>query len=504
MAKAKKPITKRQRSMIIAGAVLLAAVLVVAILAIIPGGNTEEESSSESSAPELITLVSSTADNVKEVRIENDNGGYTAVVEPETVDGETTYMLSVTELGDIQAINSTNLTSLSTRLTSIKATQLITEDAGRKSEFGFDAPQATVKYSFRDGTGATIYIGADAPDSAGYYVMFEDKIYLAQTNMCTLFLQDYKFFVDMALTPEVDLEQYAVTFAGFTLGGTMRPDEIKVSYDKDAVARSEYILVSSSYRMTCGELEKSVRSSIVDNYFNTVLNLTAAEVMAVEPTDAELKKYGLDEPYSVVGFSIYSDEAMTETVDYTLKISEPKDGSCYIMHDDVDVIYRMDFVEKTMLDITFNEMVDNISILPYITKVEQIVYRTPEKEYVFDLEHFTNDEGKEDINVTCGGKTLITDYFRTFYGTTIGITGDEYLDAEDVPDISTLGEPILEIIYKYTGDVKEDDIVQVYEGPTRRSYVAYNGKIEFLSKTTKVTLSMKNCEKVLNDQETSY
>ena len=123
---------------------------------------------------------------------------------------------------------------------------------------------------------------------------------------------------------------------------------------------------------------------------------------------------------------------------------------------------------------------------------------------MFDLEHFTNDEGKEDMNVTCGGKTLITDYFRTFYGTTIGITGDEYLDAEDVPDISTLGEPILEIIYKYTGDVKEDDIVQVYEGPTRRSYVAYNGKIEFLSKTTKVTLSMKNCEKVLNDQETSY
>ena len=172
MAKAKKPITKRQRSMMIAGAVLLAAVLVVVVLALIPGGKPEEESSSESSSTELITLVSSTADNVKEVEIKNDNGGYTAVVEPETVDGETTYMLSVKELGDIQALNSTNLTSLSSRLTSIKATQLITEDAGRKSEFGFDAPQATVKYSFRDGTGATIYIGADAPDSAGYYVMF--------------------------------------------------------------------------------------------------------------------------------------------------------------------------------------------------------------------------------------------------------------------------------------------------------------------------------------------
>ncbi len=504
MAKAKKPMTKRQRSMVIAGVALLAAILVVVILIVVPGGKPVEESSSESSAVELIPLISSTADNIEKVEVENVNGGYTAVVEKETQDGEISYVLSIEELGDTMAFNSGNLTSLSSRLPSIKATQLMTEDMSRKGEFGFDKPQATVKYSFRDGGSATVYIGLDTPSGNGYYMLFEDKIYIATTSMCTLFLQDYSYFVDMTLTPEVDLEQYSVDYAGFKLGGTLRPEEIEISFDDKAATESEYILISSSYRMTCGELEKYVRTSVVDNYFKTVLNLKATEVIAVEPDAATLKKYGLDEPYSTVEFSLFADAEKTDTASYTLKISEPKDGSCYVMHDDVDIIYKMDFAEKTMLDISFNDMVDNMSLLPYITKVEQVVYRTQDAEYVFELEHFKNDEDKDDINVTCNGKTLNTEYFRTFYGTTIGITGDEYLNAEDVPDISELGKPVLEITYKYAGNVKDDDVVQIYEGPTRRSYVAYNGKIEFLSKTTKVNLSIKNCEKVLNDQETSY
>ncbi len=506
MSQAKKPLTKRQRSMLLAGIALLAAILVIVLLLIIPDskGTDESSSSSGTSQVELIPLVEATAENLKKVEVVNDAGGYTALIEKVTKDGKDSYTIAIEELGDISALNTSNINSLSSRLTSIKATQLISEDASRKGEFGLDKPQATVKYTFADGSGATVEIGAEAPDGAGYYMLHDGRIYLAQTNMGLIFLQDYRYFVDMTITMAVDLEQYAVTFAGFKLGGTLRPEEIDISYDPDAGTRSEYVLVNSSYRMTCGELEKTVRSSIIDNYFKTVLNLTATEVVAIEPDEAELKKYGLDEPYSTVEFSLFTDSENKESVSYTLRFSEPKDGSCYVMHDDVDVIYKIDTAEKTMLDVSFNDMVDNMTLLPYITKLSRIVYKTPEKEYVFDLDNFINDEGKEDLTVTCDGKTLNTDYFRTFYGTTIGITGDEYLNVEDVPDIASLGKPILEIIYEYTDSAKENDVVQIYEGPTRRSYVAYNGKIEFLSKTTKVTLSMKNCEKVINGQETSY
>ena len=505
MAKAKKPLTKRQRSMLIAAAALLVVVLVVVIIAVIPGGKGEEESSSSQvSTVELITLVEAAPGDLDRVEVSNVNGGYTALLATETVDGTETYKMRIEELGKVDAIDTANFSALSSRLSSIKATDLITDDMSRKGEFGFDSPQSTVKYVFNDGREVTIYIGDAAPSTAGYYVMSEDKIYLAQLNMCTLFLQDYRYFVDRALTLSVDLEQYSVQFAGFKLGGTMRPDEIVINYDPSVMTESEYILVGSSYRMKAGELEKGVRASIIDNYFPTVLNLTASDVMVVEPTEAELKEYGLAEPYSEVEFSLFLDETMKDFYSYTLKISEPKDGACYVMHDDVDIIYKMDFSDKTMLDVTFNDMVDTMPLLPYITKIESIVYKTPENEYVFEIEHYTDEDDKDQIIVTCNGETLNSDYFRTFYGTTIGITGDEYLNVEDVPDIATLGEPILEITYKYIGSEKADDVVAVYKGPTRRSYVAHNGQIEFLTKTTKVELSMKNCVKVLNGEETSY
>ena len=72
MAKAKKPLTKRQRSMLIAAAALLVVVLVVVIIAVIPGGKGEEESSSSQvSTVELITLVEAAPGDLDRVEVSN-------------------------------------------------------------------------------------------------------------------------------------------------------------------------------------------------------------------------------------------------------------------------------------------------------------------------------------------------------------------------------------------------------------------------------------------------
>ncbi|MBE6883405.1 MAG: DUF4340 domain-containing protein [Ruminococcaceae bacterium] len=510
MAKTKKAMTKRQRSLVTAAIALLAVILVVVIILVLPEKEKEEESTSSStSVADLIPLISYKPEEVAELKVENDKDGYTVVVYEDKTkndDGEEeiSYSMEMEELEGISVLDSANFSVLSSKMTNIKAEELITEDVSRKGEFGFDDPLATLTFKLRDGSSNTLIIGAAAPADAGYYVLYEDKIYLAQTSTCEIFLKGYRDFVAMTLTMEVDLEQYSIMFAGLKISGTLHPEEIEISYDAEATAASEYVLTSTTYKMKAGDIEKGVRSLIVDEKFKTLLNLKASEVIEANPTEAQLKEYGLDEPYSEIEFSLFADAEQKETVEYSIKISEPVDGSCYVMHDDVNVIYKMDIPEENMFKYTFNDMVNTMPLVPYITKVERMILTTPEKEYVFDIEHILDEEEKEDIIVTYEGRTLISDYFRTFYGTCIGITGDEYVNIEEMPSINSLGKPLLEITFQYINGGREDDVISIYEGPIRRAYVAYNGQLEFLSKTTKLETALENLEKVLNDQETSY
>jgi len=506
MAKAKKTLTKRQRSLVTAGIVLAALLLVVGVILVIPAADPLDGESSESSQKEEgIRILEMDPEAIKDITVENAFCEYTLELITGTYDNGEEYVNGkIKEMEGVVVPDTQSLNNLAYYAVDLFARQIITDDLSRKAEFGLDDPEVTVTYNFKDGSTDVLLLGAVDASAHGRYALYNDVIYLAYDAAIGLYAKDYASFVSAGITPEYNVEEDDFSYREIKFSGTYYPEEIVVSYDKEAFVQNEYVLSTSAYKLTCGDIVKKANMDTIEKRFVTIYNLVATEIAEVCPTEATIAKYGLDKPYIQIDFAIYNDDTRTEATEYLIKISEPKDGVCYAMNQYNDTIFVLSVDGVDAFGLTFSDLVNKMTLIPYITKVGEIEYNTPDGKYVFTLEHFTNDNDEADIVVECEGRRLITKYFRTLYTSTIGITGDDYLDLEDIPDIDTLGEPEVEVIIKYADGGRDDDVISMYKGPTLRYYVAYNGQIEFLSQSNKIDLMLKNIVKILNDEAPSF
>ena len=505
MAKSKKPLTKRQRSLVTAGAILAALILVVGVLFVLPSAEQPEESESSSEKEEGIRIFGFDSKMLETIEVENAFCEYTIDITTGTYDSGEEYTAgTIRELENVVNVDTTSIGQLVYYGVDLFARQIITDDLSRKAEFGLDDPEIVLTYNFSDGTSDQLYLGAVDASAIGRYVLYNDTIYLAYDAAIGLYAKDFKEYVSAGISPERTDEETDVSYKYFNFSGTKYTNDIIITYNEESFNQNEYVLNTSAYDLVYGDVKKTASMDAVEQRFINIFNRTAKEIVEVDPDDATVAKYGLDEPYVRIDYAVYTDDTHTEAIEYFIKITEPVDGVCYAMNQTEDVIFLMEIAGNDVFTMGYNDVVNKMSLVPFITKVEEISYKTPDGEYVFTLEHFTNDEDEADIIVECDGQRMITDYFRTLYTSTIGITANEYLDVDEIPSTSTLGDPAIEITIKYINGGRDDDTITMYKGPALRYYVAYNGQVEFLTQNTKVDLMLNNITKVLNNEEPEF
>lgn len=142
-------------------AVLLVAALTITAVIVIPKLKKNEGGSADNPA---LTLVNRAANEVAQMEVQNQHGSLTFVKEGDawTIQGS----------GDAN-LDSARISVALQGATLVKGTTLVQEGADNLEQFGFDAPSATVRATYTDGSAATYLVGAMTSDQSGYYAMME-------------------------------------------------------------------------------------------------------------------------------------------------------------------------------------------------------------------------------------------------------------------------------------------------------------------------------------------
>lgn len=341
--------------------------------------------------------------------------------------------------------------------------KVITLEKEKASEYGFDKPRATVTVTYSDKTKAVIYVGDDAPQSAGTYIKFGDgdAVYLVTTDSVSAF--DYGLTDLMSLTiNDSASDSDSSQASSIKLSGTAFSQEIElVPNDSDKNSASYKIVKPSEQYASESE------SSLVEG---AIRGLYADSVKMVNPSSSQLSELGLAEPYAAVS-AVYPDI----TVD--LISSKPdSDGNVYLMKKGGNVVYVMSSEKLPWVTTSYEKLLSEYVLSPKMTALSQVSINNGSKTYVFSVSSkdvtTTDDEGNETTStvttVKYNNKEIDVSYFSTLFQ---NISYTELADQEVSGGEKTA---VLTVTYTYESD-NSTDTVTFYETGDSRYLASVNG-----------------------------
>ncbi len=487
---------KNIRIMIISVAAVVILVAMLLILMNLPSSDGDGTSSTASSSS--ISLNETTSDDVSKVEVKNNSDSYT--VEVGNSDSYSVEGLEGFEL------NTTAITALKSDSAGVAATQVVEEQAEDLSIYGLNSPKAEATITYKDGETISLAVGNEAAGNAGTYVTVnsENKVYLFNSAKVDTFSYPLLEYVSKDITPsqeeavaaanggEVSSSEDGQTqtpqFAKMTLSGTVREEPIVVEPAAAISGISQYTITSPK--------QKEADYTKISEYVGAIYGLTADEVAAINPTDADLETYGLKEPYSkiVADFDIGT---------VTLLASAPdEEGNVYVMNGDrTNVVYLLEAETLTWLNATYSDLASKLLFTPNIKDVKTMTVTTPDKTYVFNLTSVTDEDNENSFTttITYEGKELDEDIFKDYYQNMISASCD--VEATEQPT----GDPIFSVKYEYTDSSRTPDVVEYYDAGSRRVFISFNGVCDWMTVSKYVDKMVQDSEKVINGEEiTAY
>ena len=178
---------------------------------------------------------------------------------------------------------------------------------------------------------------------------------------------------------------------------------------------------------------------------------------------------GFAQPYMQVEFDYKN--GTQEPEHYVLRfLAAMEDGSYfYVNAKGSGVIYLVE--RPAFFDISYEKLLLRWFISPLLMDVEGIAVETGSETYDFAVD---NTDAKNPI-VSLDGQPVDISLFRSLFQLLGSAASDGgYLGVQNAPE----GEPVMVITYRYTGD-KDDDVLALYPGDTRRVNAYVNGVCEF-------------------------
>lgn len=487
--KPRKKLPKNILWIIIGTAVVLVIVGIILLLNLLPGDDaqadldpgtkmtlTVDESGEHQAAPLLNkdgeldnnsygNLLNYVPADITQIDLENESGKLSIKCKTAT-NGEgsestdsTTYTLVGFE--DITLLSG-GPDAIASDVSALDFSSIIDIDGKNASDYGFDNPRAIAKITFSDDTTATITVGNDAPTSIGTYVMFGDNktIYLVATDAVDGLFYSVLDLIDLNINETVTNEDNSA-FESVTLSGSAYPSDIEIRPNEDSAIDSTYVMISPQ-KMYISETEGSAISG-------SIRGLYASSAVCVNPTDAQLEKYGLKNPYAKLT-AIYPDTTIT------LRASKPKDDLLYIMADK-NIIYQIAAESVSWVSTSIEKLYPDVVINPNFNSLSNITVKDSSGTYSFDVktvtEAVTNTEGEsenvENTTAFYNKEKLDYDNFHVFYQ---NLCNMQSLSKAD----SVSGSPAITIDISYSTG-RATDTIKIYATNSTKYIAVLNDSI---------------------------
>lgn len=403
-------------------------------------------------------LMSYVPSQIKTIDVENQGGSFT--VASETPSGEAT-VYKIVGFEDY-AIDNTVADEIATHSAALNFTRIIAAD-GNLADFGLDKPRATVNVAYTDDTSAIIRVGDEAAGAAGTYVAFgtTNDVFLVNNEDVANFLYNVNNLISLDITDTMEDSENA-EFSTATISGTRYDDPITLEPNTDDAISSAYIM-TEPVSIPANAIE-------ANDIAGNIRGLYAESVVCVNPSEDQMKSYGLDTPYAAIK-ATYPDTTIT------LSASSPNDdGTVYVYNPDKNVVYTIQLAAvcwaKTGVDLLMPENPLNVK-LRYVSDVD---FSAGDTEFSLSVttktETFTDDDGNQQESststATYNGKDLSEEYFNVFFQnlTTIKNLGAAEESGKD---------KVMSVKLRYTTD-HPDDTLTVYNSDGSKYILEFNGK----------------------------
>lgn len=379
--------------------------------------------------------------------------------------------------GEGLPVNSTNVDALVDALTYVVAEDTVLTNAESVTDYGLDSPTVTVEVTYADDVTVKLEMAALAVGSH-YYLRLDggDTVYLMDSTLPTEVMQTAEAFVGLTMisAPSVGSSDAngSVVLKELSLTGKVRNDQITTIRRKEAEESEEY--ANSVYLLT--EPYFNDTDTVTVNEVSAVTAVTASDVVALHPTEAQLEEYGLKDPYSVakIVLAVYtytSDDNgnmategyYNETTHLMLLGNKDEDGNYYAMVDAMDVVFLVAADSVPWAEKTYQDLANQYLFLRSLNTLSSIACTLDGRENDFTLEHFPDAEELDDqLRVTLDGTQYPTDQFRELYKVlmTLYRTGPAPAEPEGEPLLTvriTPSDPTFDVkeiaIYDYSGSV---------------------------------------------------
>lgn len=460
---------KTTKNIIITLAVLLVLGIAAAALMLTnPQPEAEEESGSSTASESLEKIVDRSITEIGKIDVKNNESGETITLVPTKKDAESeqndTFTLEGWENEDVIKENALNL---ALKFYSIQPTKEIgtVENLSEYGLSGDGAFKGTVTY--KDGTKDSVVIGSEAGETYGRYILYHDVVYITPASK---YLTNTKFdfiakeIVDiptpMTVDPNGNEMEEPFVLKSLRLSGGNYPEAIKLGISDDEVLT--YDITEPIYA--------GVGGSVVDKLVEQLQTITAVGVVAVNATEEEIAKFGLDEPVAVAEYELGEEK-------HTLRLGTPNAGLYGLMLDDCRTIYTVSAKDVDVwADASIYSLRDGFIRLPYIKSVQKVTVTAKDGTDVYDIERILNEERSTedtpfyDLAVSKDGSEIAYKHFQPFYQMLLSVA----LLNEDIREPE--GQPILTVRYDYFNGKHEEIAFYADPNEERRCIATLNGQ----------------------------
>ena len=503
--------SKSVKAVIISAAVLLVLGGALAVL-LITKPKTEPlavDSVTESSGVNAY-VCDRKVETVTSVKVENAEGAFTFTRQKRTVtetneSGEVVstdeYYWTSEELKDVPQSDS-SVKNFISNLASLPEKSLVEENAEDIKKYGLDNPQSTALLKFDDGTEIKMQFGIKNPaDESSVYFRAdnENTVHLVNYYAVAGTFSDVKQFANLVLTEQRESDaKNELEYLKVTRSDMDKPIELEYMSKKAELAESDSDAVTTfnTHRLVepiTAEVDVTKGKDVCYGVYG--LSMSSCEYL--EQTDDNLKKCGLDKPFTTVEFRYGGKEyellignEIREEISDTGSTPMSAVKGYYAIMKGVAGIYTIDKDKVPWCTVKAADIVSPRPLSPYIYSVESVEVRVPEGKYKFDID-------SENKTFSCDGKKLLSEEFKSFYQLLIGAVGEEFYTG------NVSGEPIAEVTFNYKSDYvdaygTESDTLSYYESDDRKCIVALNGTPIFKVRKVYTDRLSENVNAVLN------
>lgn len=371
---------------------------------------------------------------------------------------------------DNSLISSSAINAAADNLASIYASRIMEENQENKSAYGLDNPKIYADVILNEGENYTLYIGDKSPDGSGYYaaVTNDPKIYLVSAGVVNNFNVSPESLANTVIlnAPTVDdvskktdkkyynEEGTLSTFDTITLWGPKYGQKATIS----PIANNDFV----QYSIDLGSYSRYADPDVVEDMFGLMTNgLVAIDTYALEPTDAEIKKYGLDNPELFINIKCGSFSVNLKAVMY-----DEENKYYAVMVDGLNAIYAVTADALDMLDYSLEDYFYQFVFQEYIYEFKNMTVDTGKKTYSFDIKHNTSDDS---FTAKSNGKkiddSLLSAYYQYFL----------VLSPEIKDSYNQNGEVALKATFTYKSSSKGQRVIELVKQTARRYLVKIDG-----------------------------